>query len=399
MKIIRLYILFLVVVGLQVSCSKTDTIEDEIIVEVIPTSVSGTVLDDTDDDGIGDTPIGGARVYIGNSADILSIMPARPDTLDAPYNEIYWTDTDDFGNYTISGLIPFENKSIHVYQSAAFDFIEGYDRTPDGDMLETEPFASINVSVEQDERDSGNDFVFQLLASSQISGVVQIDLDKDGILDGGQEGIKLWLSQSNDQGSPVGLAIDTALTNSQGFYDFTDIPQGDYVVSFGSNKEFTVISGGDDSPDGDLTNLIKEFIPVTLLEGEADEDNNFAIVPKWHNVSGLVLEDVNGDGIGDDPVIDQRIELYKRTDNGVPQMPLIAFSYSDVNGNFKFIDLDPADYVIYYIGSADYTCATGMDLSPEPGEPQNNSQCFFIQTDVPTSSSEDGDNTFVVTKN
>lgn len=398
MKLNKIFLLILVLASSHWSCSKEDKLIDTTELLPIGNAISGSVLNDIDDDGIGDRPVE-ARIYIGNSADIWEVIPGRPDTFPEPYNQIYWTDTDEDGNYEVTGLIPFENKSIHIYTAEVLDVIEGTDVTPDGDFLETEIEASINVSIEEEEIDDGNNFILQISDLGIIEGQITIDKDKDGTVDGNEAGVKLWLSRSDDNGYPTGLALDTAYSDGNGFYRFSDVFDGDYVVSFGSTQEYTVTSSGDDSADDDLTNPTLEFIPVSIVEEEQDTDNNFQIEYKWRSISGNVLEDTNEDGEGDLGANNQRIELYHRNEQGVPMGSLVAFSYTDFNGSFNFFNLDPGEYVIFNIGSIDFICVSSSDTSPEPDEPTDNQECFFIQTDVNTIESEDSGNVFVVKAN
>ena len=79
----------------------------------------------------------------------------------------------------------------------------------------------------------------------------------------------------------------------------------------------------------------------------------------------------------------------------MPMAPLVASINTDIFGYFWFSQLDPDDYVLYFIGDGTYSCVSGEDNSPEVGEPSV-PECFFIAVDHPTTTSEDSDNTFIV---
>ena len=389
------YIAFIAIVCLVASCSKEDNFDPVMENVLLTQSVSGSVFVDTNLDTIGDIPLVGARVYLGDFQLINEIRPMRPDTLAAPYNEIVWADVDANGNYEMNALVEMADVSLVLHSYDEVKGIFGTDVTPDGDYLETEIFGIIPVTLETDEIDDGNNFVVHLINYGEISGNIQIDEDKDGVLDGPLEGVKLWLSRRNPtHGGPIGLALDNVRTDANGNYTFEKVKEGEYIVAFADVNDYTVLTGIDASPDSDPTHPIKEFLPVVLTEGEKDTDNNYTVQHKWHNVSGLVLEDTTADGKGDTPISQVRVELFARDMNGQPSGTAVAFSISDGLGAFKFIDQSIGQYVIKLI-DVDYDCLSSSDVTPENNEPTSSS-CTLIPTNIITQDSEDSDNIFEV---
>jgi hypothetical protein len=280
---------------------------------------------------------------------------------------------------------------------AQVDSIEGADVTPDGDEGEQLVDSPINVSVEVGEIDDGNNFTLVEIEQlpTEISGQVSIDLNGDGLADEPIQGVALRLYRTDETGNPGGfdseLIIGQILTDSEGRYSVQSIEPGNYTVLFADQDEYSVISSGDATPDADPVSPNPRYIPAFIDEDEKDSDNNFIIERTPANISGNIYID-GVDGIG---AANQRVELYSRNDEGMPMAPLVASINTDIFGYFWFSQLDPDDYVLYFIGDGTYSCVSGEDNSPEVGEPSV-PECFFIAVDHPTTTSEDSDNTFIV---
>ena len=252
-----------------------------------------------------------------------------------------------------------------------------------------------------------------LLASCKKDKVITEEIELSGIASitgnilgsAGNTTIKLYLRLADGQPDSTNLLDQTSLTGP-GTFEFSNLLAGEYVLKALVDPGYIFTYGTDDTPDPDGIGdpLFPELIPVDLTVEEVDADNNFAIEsPNTSNITGQVLEDTNGDLIGDLGLEDHRIELYYRNSDGVPTSPdgtPLDFDYSDENGQFSFSDMPPGEYVIYHIGTGDYPyeCLSGSDLTPEPGEPTIHPQCFFIQVDIQESISQDYDNTFVIKK-
>ncbi len=393
-----IYLIIAIIISSLLACSKESEIIPSSTVQILEQSISGLAYIDEDDDGVGDSFLEGARIYLGENNLIQEIKGERPDTLDAPYNEILWADVNEDGEYLFAGLQPMDDSHLVLYYHLPTKSITGTDNTPDGDTFETELSSIIFVGLDEDENDDGNDWVVQLVnIDGAISGNIKIDINKDGIIDGPLEGAKLWLSRRSDMsGGPIGLALDNTHTDEFGNYHFENVVAGEYTVAFANVVDYEITDAGDESPDNDLGTTYVYWIPVDISDGEHDADNNFYAIPKWYNATGYVMEDTNQDGVGDVPISGERVEIYKRDANGLPEGSFVAWSPSDVNGYFRFQNLPPEDYVIQLKISSDFECVSATDESPEPAEPTDNGDCTLIQTDVPFQDSEDDDNIFTL---
>src|SRR5690606_22702198 len=101
-----------------------------------------------------------------------------------------------------------------------------------------------------------------------IGDKVWEDMDGNGLQDGGEpgvDGVNVVLSGTAGDGSPVNLNVNTA---GGGMYTFTDVPPGDYTISFTLPSAawfFTTQDAGaddiDSDPDrgtGDVINIMVE---------------------------------------------------------------------------------------------------------------------------------------------
>jgi hypothetical protein len=102
------------------------------------------------------------------------------------------------------------------YSTGAFD-LDGVDSTGGPDN-------NIPVTLLPAEADEDNDFV-ELAAKGLISGYVRNDID------GPLSGVTIRLyADADTNGVKEGAVITTATTNASGYYEFTDVLHGSYIV-------------------------------------------------------------------------------------------------------------------------------------------------------------------------
>jgi len=389
------YLFFATILMLS-ACSKTDEIIPEEEVTLLVQSISGSAFIDNDIDGIGDQPMTGAYIYVGNSALINEILSQDPDTLGPQYADILFTIVDSDGSYLLDDTPTLDTALIMIYNPIAIENVVGIDNTPDGDFLEDDPFPAIIVSLEPGEHDDGNDFVAEevvLPVLASISGYVFLDEDKDGTIDGPLVGGRMKYFRRGGSG----LSLGSVLTDEDGYYEFTDVDPGEYYVLFRDAVDYKVISKGDESPDSDPTTFWMEQIYVDLVEGEVDSDNNFYVEPRTqYSFSGTVLLDSDMDGIGDTPVSGQAIEIYERDANLKPIGERVGWKNTNADGTFWFLYQDAAEYVIKLVDNPLYNCQSSGDQSIEANEPTS-TDCSIIPINLETSFYEDEDNVFILT--
>lgn len=350
----------------------------QICESTILATISGRVMKDVDEDGIGDLPLAGIEVMA--VYDSLSFPP-----------KLFTTFTDQDGNYSLS-VIP-ENYGIHIKGfngkiSECGDL--SIDDVNEGDDGKFVPETFIPCFVNQNEVDADNNFLIVDVGTGSFSGKVTIDINEDGI---GDKPIFNF---------PVnyiyGRNIYTALTNKDGEYvSNAMLPNsiGDLIIY--PDTDLSAYADFDATPDPDGDDRIlgsNASIPIRIQSGELDADNNFVLSLNKSFIVCQVLIDTNNDGVGDIAAGNQRVELYKRNQAGVPLSPLIFGKNTDVNGNISFNPIDQGEYVLYFIGNGTYTVQSGTDLIPD-NNPVNTAGKQFISVDIVGKEYDDG-NTFIV---
>lgn len=93
--------------------------------------------------------------------------------------------------------------------------------------------------------------------------------------------VRLYHDDNIDGISDGGSPVRNVNTNSSGNYSMASLPPGNYVIVLTMPSGYdAVVSGKDDSPDGDLAPDISTTdttIPVTITPGKLDQDNNYIL--------------------------------------------------------------------------------------------------------------------------
>ena len=306
----------------------------------------------------------------------------------------YVTITDSIGYYQFDDIDPIENWQIHLPSIGGV--INATDNILDGDLDEEVVGTFINVSVEEDEHDDGNNFDAQFQSYAALSG--QVLFEGSPATAEEHTNITLELYPADENGiADLDNLLETTLTNEAGYYQFEWLESGYYAVVIPYDESYTVVDARDTSADDDPLSNALNYIPVYLDWYEVDSNNNFYIVKNlgpFSAIMGHVIADNDGDGDPDIPVEGEIVELHKRGKDGLPSS-LIDTEKTNAEGYYQFTTIDLDEYVIKYVGSGEYTCVESFDGSPETGEPINE-DCQFIPTDITAVNTQDGDNLFIV---
>jgi|GEM_PF-3620613 len=342
--------------------------------------ISGSVLLDTDDDGIGDTPIP------ASGADLISL-------LDSNFNSVNSMElTDEMFNFS---NIPSGDYYLDLQYFEVFGYqdVNSQDISNDDDLDESDELTGLNdfiipVRLETSEIDADNNFVFKLPIKS-ISGNVSEDVDNDGIGDAPIEGVEISLLDLS------GIILSTILTDNNGDYQFNDLIPGDYMIRQQDEAEldsdFVDVYDGDDTPedaDDAVDGSRDDIINVTLEENEHDADNNFVEI-QHGSISGNLSIDTDNDDVGDTPNEGQTVTLTD-VDSGE-----IFTAVSDENGDYEFQNLAPGDFTLSYTVPAGYIAVFDGDESPEDAD---DSVDFLDDGDITVTllpGEDDEDNNFV----
>ncbi len=190
-----------------------------------------------------------------------------------------------------------------------------------------------------------------------IGDFVWFDANGNGIQDSGESGlsgitVKLYDCSDN--------LISSTTTNYQGKYNFTDLMPGNYYIKFMAPNGFTFTikdAGSDNNLDSDVDPLTGKTICFNLSPGEVDLswDAGFIECIVGYKVSGLVFNDVNGNGLqdpGEVGIENVVIKLWGTSAN------LIAQTLTDALGRFEFLNVPNGEYHVQEIDPDGYISTT-----------------------------------------
>ncbi len=353
-------------------------------------SISGKVWIDEDEDGTSDVPYEFRTVVISQFTSTSSF-----------YQEVQ---TDWGGNYSL--ILPPGDYQIAIppQPNDQYSVIASGDLSSDGTTINEidegilRQYSPINCTVDLNEQDENNDFQLSPKGIGTLSGKIMIDLDNDGIGDKTAEGIKV----------NFGDIFNTSVcTNENGAYK-SDNDLQNYLgtINIGDQNWYGLYNDGiirsvDESPDpdgDDSSQGANLSIPIRLKRNEIDADNNFVFWIARSKVVCRVLADTNNDGVGDTPLIQQKVELYYRNVAGTPTITRVGEGSTNEAGYFVFHGIEPGEYVIYYLGDGNYTAINNIDLIPDNNPVNPSGDAIFRSVDIVGKEYDDG-NTFIVKKN
>ena len=254
-------------------------------------SLGDYVWDDKNANGVqdaGETPISGVTVMLQDAAG----NPA----LDINNNPVASTTTN------ASGLYQFTNLKPGVVYVVKFTAPNGYtattantpDDTKDSDANPTTGIAA-GVTLTGGENNTTIDAGYYKPAS--LGDYVWHDLNLNGIQDGGEPGIgNVTVRLMNSSG----VQVSFTLTNSSGFYSFTNLEPGTYSVKFDTPASYlpTKRDATGDAADSDADTVTGMTAQVTLAGGENNPTLDAGYY-KLASIGNFVWEDTNANGIQD----------------------------------------------------------------------------------------------------
>ncbi|MEO6132807.1 MAG: SdrD B-like domain-containing protein, partial [Saprospiraceae bacterium] len=364
-----------------------ETDADNDFVDGRPGTICGNVKDDT---GL---PISGVQIK-------LYLDVNNNDTYDVGDVLIATAYTDgDTGNYCFEDVTPGEYVVVEI-QPPFYSSVSDYDHStgafdPDGDDSSQGPDNEIPVTLVPNEQDVDNNF-----REDPFTGVISGYVNNDAASPISGVVIQLY-NDTNADGNPDGVAIATTSTNTSGYYAFTGVEPGYYVVVetqplyYSSISDYDITTGafdldGDDSAQGPDDN-----VPVRLLPGETDADNDF-VDGRPGTICGNVKEDT---GL---PISSVQIKLYKDVNNNDAYDAgdvLIATVYTDGDtGNYCFEDVTPGEYVVVEIQPPFYNSVSDYDHSTGAFDPDGDDSADGPDNEVPVTlvpNEQDMDNKFI----
>ena len=254
-----------------------------IAVDNIPGTVSGSVTRDTDGDGDGDEALEGEKLYLYLDDEGLSFFsPSLVAETTIGSNGFYEFKDVPNRKYIIN-YVGYENfNGTSFEEDASNDFPDKTDATNNG---------LIPVYLTPGENDGGNNFVITNERTSDggaVSGTLLEDTNNDGVGDEPFFGATLYVHDVGVTGIGPDNSLYKLITGSDGTFVLSNIPEGDYqlqfdqssvsVISAGGLGTVTLLSDEDESPEMDEalnTSQTDGIIPIKIMDGEEDTDNNF----------------------------------------------------------------------------------------------------------------------------
>ena len=330
-----------------------DSIENDFLEETPPVlyNLSGTVLEDTqapnadEIDNPGDTPIAGVTVELFNADGNGNQIG----------NAIASTTTDANGEYEFTGLANGDYIVLET-QPIGYESVTDADGTDDNQIAATIADAD---SVNNDFLEEVPPVLYNLsgtvLEDTQAPNADEIDNPGDTPI----AGVTVELFNADADGNPEGSAIATQTTNSEGFYEFTDLANGDYVVVETQPVGFESVTDADGTDDNQI---------AATINGANSIENDFLeeTPPVLYALSGTVYEDTNApddDAIEteDTPIAGVTVELFNADGNGNPDGSAIATQTTNQDGFYEFTDLANGDYVVIETQPVGFESVTDVD--------------------------------------
>jgi serine-aspartate repeat-containing protein C/D/E len=295
-------------------------------------SIGDKVWLDSDCDGVQDT---GEAGVAGVTVRLLNTAGAVLST----------TTTDASGNYLFSNLAPGDY-AIQVVAPTGYAFtgkdLGGNDAT-DSDV-DTSTGKTIVTTLSGGENDMTWDAGLKLVPTkASIGNKVWHDLDYDGIQDSGEAGIA---SVTVKLLNSAGTVVATTTTNSVGEYLFSNLTPGDYKVQVVKPSGYYITKqdqGSNNNVDSDVNSSGITAL-TNLVAGENDLSWDAGLYKKA-SIGDKVWEDKDHDDIQDstEPGIGN-VKVSLQNSSGTT----IQTAYTDSNGNYKFINLDPGVYRLQF---------------------------------------------------
>ncbi|QIF03840.1 SdrD B-like domain-containing protein [Roseimicrobium sp. ORNL1] len=307
--------------------------------ELVPATLRGFVYVDADNDGIfdaGETPLAGVEVVLTGTDDLGGV------------NLTAFTDAT--GAYIFNDLRPGSyvlNETQPVTPAFPIDYLDGKETvgSTGGTVNNTTDSNTIgNIFLVSGNQSVGNNF--GELIPSTLAGTVYEDLNNNGAIDSGENGIPdviVRLTGTDDRGNTIDTTT-TVTTDANGNYLFTGLRPGQYVIT--ETQPATYLDGKDTigTPGGTTGNDV--FSNVNVTSGTVGVNNNFGELPP-SSISGFVYNDSNNDGVydtpGEAPIPSVSVKLTGTDDLG---NAVELFATTDGTGAYSFTNLRPGDYVI-----------------------------------------------------
>ncbi|MGC8960620.1 MAG: SdrD B-like domain-containing protein [Chloroflexia bacterium] len=300
----------------------------------------GSVWEDNNGDGdrdSGEGPIGSVtvRLYTGSCGGTL----------------VASTTTDANGRYRFGNLTAGTTYYIAVDTSTLPGGASAWTQTGESDGSINN---CISFTAQAGALSGSHDFGFRKTGSYTLGDTLYYDWDGDGTQDSNEEGIPnvtvSLYEDANGNGSidPEDALISTTVTSGSGYYRFTGLPAGSYLVAVDTNDpDFPAGVVETQDPDESGVCVVCDSRGGATL-GPSDDTVDFGYRPLGAgSIGDTVFRDMNGDGVQAGP-----------TETGIPNITVwlevdlnndgtysrVMTTTTDSNGRYLFTSLPDGKY-------------------------------------------------------
>jgi len=312
------------------------------------TIVSGTFWEDANSDGIL------SALEIGVSGISINLVAADGSiALTALSNQdgIYTFTDPTAGVYSLSVIVPdslaLTQSMIGADPSLYSHFSESDNSTSTFNITTGEIYNNINAGfIEKEE-----------LRPARVSGQVWLDVNRDGILQTIERGISDVTINLMEMDMTI---VNTVSTGSDGDYNFTNIPSGDYILEIMNSDTYAMTTahvGNDPTVYSHFDESSRSSDPIAVSEGDNISNMNGGLIPNIGSMSGTIWLDTDDDG------------KYDTDENGIQGInvnllradeSIVSSIFTDASGAYSFTDLDAGDYILEVVSGTTYDHAKGF---------------------------------------
>ena len=257
------------------------------------------------------------------------------------------------GSYSFASL---PNGVYTLTQNQVAGYSDGRDsqNPPFLGTLENDRFVGLNLAgnVVATNYNFGERLV--VAANSSLSGSVYIDMNRNGIRNGGEPGLKQVEIRLS------GNVVRSVFTNDAGQYFFGNLPAGTYNVF---EVQPTPYDDGDETLGNRGGTVVADGFNSIVLDGTAvgtgyDFGEHLRPKPSLNSIGGIVYLDVNNNGLRDlQELVVPNVQI---TLSGTAS----STTFTGVDGTYVFVNLPDGVYAITESHPADFL--DGIDVLGTP---------------------------------
>ncbi|MEY3480609.1 MAG: hypothetical protein RIQ71_1384 [Verrucomicrobiota bacterium] len=329
----------------------------------------------------------GGKIYNGPGPTYQPADPAIPGVKvtvevdedgDGTYDKTYTVTTDSSGNYVVEGIKKGSRVRITVDESTLPNEAYAITGDPTGGGSPTKTYVINDLQADS----TGLNFGYEEDLGS-IAGTVVANSNGNGTAEPGETpvaGVTVTLTQAGPDGI-LGTADDvvsTTTTDVNGDYLFSNLLPGPFEIVTTPPANYTPLA---DANGGNPNNITS-----TLNRGENLTAQDFEYTGPG-SITGTVLIDTDGDGVGDQPAPGVILSLVDASGNPVLDgggNPITTTT--DSNGDYTFSNVPAGTYGVKKTNPVNYRALSDKD----GGNPD------YITTVVVTDDTESSGNDFVV---